>query len=458
MGHEGDLTVTLGQVLEQLERHKITRIKLGVVDADGVLRGKYVSMEKFRSAAEGGLGFCDVIFGWDSADVLYDGVNVTTTGWHTGYPDARAQIDLSTFRLIPWEPGTAFFLMDLLTASGEPYEIAPRQVLQRVVRQAEEHSIRPFFAAEFEFWMFQESAASLREKGYRNLKPLSPGMFGYSVLRASQNAPLVLDLIDLLAGFDVAMEGFHTETGPGVYEAAIFVDQAVAAADKAALFKTAVKEIAARHNAIPTFMAKWNPDLPGSSGHLHQSLWRQWPAENLFYDDASGMSTIMRQYIAGMVHNMQDLQVLFCPTVNSYKRTVPGTWAPVNATWGIDSRTAAVRAIPGSSKSTRVELRLSGADINPYLAMAGSLAAGLDGIERQLELPEAAANAYAVKDAPPLARNLREATERFQSSAMARRWLGDAFVDHFAATREWEMRQAEKAVTDWELARYLEII
>jgi glutamine synthetase len=205
-------------------------------------------------------------------------------------------------------------------------------------------------------------------------------------------------------------------------------------------------------------MAKWNSDLPGSSGHLHQSLWRHWPAENLFHDDKQGMSAIMKHYIAGLLHNMQEFQVMYCPTVNSYKRTVPGTWAPVNATWGIDSRTCAIRAIPGSAKSTRVETRLTGADINPYLAMAASLAAGLDGVERQLELPEPAANAYAAKDAPPLARNLREATDRFQASETARRWFGDAFVDHFAATREWEMRQAEKAVTDWELARYLEII
>ncbi|MBL8174689.1 MAG: glutamine synthetase [Bryobacterales bacterium] len=458
MGHEGNRTVTLAQIQEHLDANKVTRIKLGVFDADGVLRGKYISMDKFRSAAEGGLGFCDVIFGWDLHDVLYENVDVTVTGWHTGYPDCHARIDLSTFRLIPWEPGTAFFLMDLYDAQGAPYAIAPRQVLQRVVQYAEAKAIRPFFAAEYEFWMFQETPNTVREKGYRNLKTLTPGMFGYSVLRASQNAPLVLDIIDLLGAFNIALEGFHTETGPGVYEAAIFVDHAVQAADKAALFKTAVKEIAARHNVLPTFMAKWNSELPGSSGHLHQSLWSHWPSENLFHDEKTGMSATMRHYIAGLLHNMQEFQVLYCPTVNSYKRTVPGTWAPVNATWGVDSRTCAIRAIPGSAKSTRVETRLTGADINPYLAMAASLAAGLDGIERRLELPAPAANAYAAKDAPPLARNLREATERFRASATARRWFGDAFVDHYAATREWEMRLAEKAVTDWELARYLEIL
>lgn len=445
--------MTLKGVLDQFEQHRIERVKLGVFDVDGLLRGKYVSPDKFKSAAEGGLSFCDVIFGWDIGDVLYD--NVTVTGWHTGYPDGPCSIDLDTFRLIPWEPGTAFFLLDVEPPNDT---VSPRQVLRRVIAQAEARQLRPCFAAEYEFWMFRENAQSLREKGFRSLTPLSPGMFGYSVLRASQNSPLVLDLFDQLKGFHVDLEGLHTETGPGVYEAAIAVDAALAAADKAALFKTAVKEIAARHNAVPTFMAKWSADLPGSSGHLHQSLWRPWPAENLFFDAERRLPALMRQYVAGLVHNMRELQAMFCPAVNSYKRTVPGTWAPVNATWGVDSRTCAVRAIPGGEKSARIEMRLTGADINPYLAMAASLAAGLDGIEREMEPPEPALNAYEAKNAPPLARNLREATDLFRESAVARKWFGDAFVDHYAATREWEMRQYEKAVTDWELSRYFESI
>jgi glutamine synthetase len=445
---------------EEIERrfagHRIERVKLGAFDIDGILRGKYVSVEKFRSAAQSGLGFCDVIFGWDIGDMLYD--NVSVTGWHTGYPDALARIDLSTFRLIPWEPGTAFFLMDLAAASGEPLAMSPRQVLRRVTTQAAERGFLAMIGAEYEFWFFQETAESLREKGFRNLKPLSPGMFGYSVLRASQNAPLVLEVMDMLKGFDVPLEGFHTETGPGVYEAAITVDGAIAAADKAALFKTAVKEIGARHGAIPTFMAKWNADLPGSSGHVHQSLWDRGQQKNLFHGDQEPMSPLMRCYMAGLVRNLPELLPMFCPTINSYKRTVPGAWAPVNATWGLDSRTAAVRAIPGSAKSTRVELRLPGADANAHLAIAAAIAAGLDGVERGLELPAPAANAYEQKDAPPLARNLADATRLFRESALARRWFGDAFVDHFAATREWEVRQHEKAVSDWELARYFESV
>ena len=445
--------MTLDELRLRFEDHHIRRVKLGVTDIDGVLRGKYVSLEKFFSAANSGLGFCNVIFGWDIADVLYD--KVQATGWHTGYPDAAAKIDVSTFRLIPWEPGTAFFLMDIFTKTGEPFLLSPRQLFLKVLNEAAKRGYEAFFSAEYEFWLFEETAATLHEKRFRNLKPVSPGMFGYSVLRASQNQQLVIDLMEQLAGFNVPLEGFHTETGPGVYEAAIAVDTGVAAADKAALFKTAVKEICARHGVTPTFMAKWNADLPGSSGHIHQSLWQ---GKNLFHAADGSLPAAMRHYIGGLIGNLPDVMAMICPTVNSYKRTVPGLWAPVNATWDIDNRTTAVRAIPGGAKSARIELRLSGADINPYLAMAASLAAGLEGLDQGAEPPEPTRNAYEAGVASPLARNLAEATRLFRTSEFTRRWFGDSFVDHFAATREWEVRQYEKAVTDWELARYLESI
>jgi glutamine synthetase len=444
-------------IKRRFEDSGIRRVKLGVVDMDGVLRGKHVSLEKFWSAAEHGLGFCDVVLGWDVADALYD--NVRFTGWHTGYPDGRVRIDLASLRMIPWEPGTAFFLLDMVDGKDQALALAPRQLLQGVVQQAAARGFVPHLAAEYEFFLFRETPLSLHEKGFRNLTPLSPGMFGYSVVRASANAEWLLEMMDQLAAFDVPLEGLHTETGPGVYEAAIGVTSGVAAADRAALFKTAVKEIAARHGLIPTFMAKWNADLPGCSGHLHQSLWNPSEEKNLFPDaeDPEGMSPTMRQYVAGLVANLPEVTALLCPTVNSYKRMAPGLWAPVNATWGIENRTAAVRAIPAPGKAARAEMRVPGADINPYLAMAASLAAGLDGIERQLELPPAVTNAYTAQ-AAPLPRNLAEATARLRGSEMAKRWFGADFVEHYAATREWEVRQYEKAVTDWELARYFEAI
>ncbi len=442
-------------VKRKFEERGTKRVKLALVDIDGVLRGKYVSLDKFWSAVESDLGFCDVIFGWDIADALYD--NVQFTGWHTGYPDMRARIDTTTFRLIPWEPDTAFFLLDLIDKKGAPVAVSPRQVFRQVVERAASLGYTPHFSAEYEFFFFRETPQSLREKNYRNLNSLSPGMFGYSLLRAAANSEFVLQVIDQLAEFDVQLEGFHTETGPGVYEAAVATAPGLQGADRAALFKAAVKEIAARHGIIPTFMAKWNADLPGSSGHIHQSLWDSKKGLNLFAGDNCGMSELMQHYIAGLAANLPELTAMMCPTINSYKRMVPGFWAPVNATWGLDNRTSAVRAIVGDDKSTRVETRLSGADMNPYLAMAASLAAGLDGIERKLALPPPASDAYAT-DAPPLPANLGEAIRLFRQSTLARKAFGEQFVEHYAATREWEVRQYERAVTDWELARYFEAV
>ena len=204
---------------EQFQKHGVRKVKLGGFDVDGVLRGKYLSLEKFWGAAEGGLGFCDVIFGWDLGDQLYD--NATVTGWHTGYPDVRATVDLATFRMIPWEPGTAAFLLDFEAEPGKPLAVSPRQLLKRVEDKARSMGFLVKVASEYEFFLFRETPESVRAKGYANLSPLSPGMFGYSWLRASENASLVHDLQDSLAAFDIEVEGFHTETGPGVYEAAV---------------------------------------------------------------------------------------------------------------------------------------------------------------------------------------------------------------------------------------------
>src|SRR5512146_190851 len=341
------------------EERGISKVKIGGFDIDGVLRGKYVSLDKFFAAAESGLGFCDVVFGWDIADQLYD--NAEVTGWHTGYPDTTATIDLSTFRVIPWEPGTAAFLLDFRDFAGKPLAIAPRQVLQRVLARAERDGVEAHLAAEYEFFFFRETPESVRAKAFTGLTPLSPGMFGYSWVRASQATELVHAIQDQLAAFDVAVEGFHTETGPGVFEAAIAVDEGLRAADKAALFKTAIKEIAHRHGLLPCFMAKWNEKLPGCSGHIHLSLWRD--GRNLFSDGAGGMSREMQQALAGQLALMPELTAVIAPPVNSYKRMVEGAWAPTTATWGIENRTAAIRAIPGSAKATRLEYRQSAADM-----------------------------------------------------------------------------------------------
>lgn len=440
------------EILAEFEKRGIKHVKVGLFDVDGVFRGKYINLDKFQSALEGGLGFCDVVFGWDSSDSLYD--NVRVTGWHTGYPDAVARPDLSTFRVIPWEPDTALFLLDL------DLPVAPRAVLKRVIARAQQMGFEALFSAEYEYFFFRETSQSVREKAYRRLTPFSPGMFGYSVLRTGTHAEFLHTILDSMRAYDLDLEGFHTETGPGVYETAIRYDTALRAADKAALFKTAIKEIAARHGCIATFMAKWNASLPGCSGHLHQSLWDPEHKRNLFYDEAcpNRISPLMRHYLAGQLALMPEVTTLVCPTVNSYKRLVPGTWAPTNVSWGVDNRTTALRAITSGAKSARVEYRLAGADGNPYLTMAASLATGLYGIEHKLEPPPPVeANAYQDR-LPPLPATLAEATARLRESRAARQWLGEEFVEHFVATREWEVRQFNAAVTDWEMERYFEII
>ena len=435
----------------------IKKVKLGAFDVDGILRGKYVSLEKFWSAADSFLGFCDVVFGWDSADQLYD--NAQVTGWHTGYPDLKCTIDLSTYRVIPWEPDTAAFLMDFEEASGKPLAVSPRQLLQRVDQKAKSMGLQVKASSEYEFFIFAETPKSIREKGYTNLETLSPGMFGYSWLRASQNAGLVHALIDGLTAFDVEIEGFHTETGPGVYEAAIKYDSLLRAGDKSSLFKTAAKEICARHGAFPTFMAKVNEKLPGCSGHLHQSVWTA-DGKPVFHDAKAehGISKVMSHYVAGQVALMPQITALIAPTINSYKRMVRGAWSPTLSTWGWENRTTALRLLGSSPSSQRVEFRLAAADMNAYIALAASVGAGLYGIEKELPLgPETSGKGYDAK-AERLPRSLREATEWLHASKEVRSILGDEFVDHYCRSREWECRQFESAVTKWELERYFEII
>jgi glutamine synthetase len=285
-------------------------------------------------------------------------------------------------------------------------------------------------------------------------------MFGYSLLRANHSREYFAALFSELAAFRVPIEGLHTETGPGVFEVAIVFSEALEAADRGLLFKSAAKEIGARFGIMPSFMAKWSAQYPGCSGHVHQSL--SDGKRNLFHDAKSPrrMSKLFESYLAGQLHCLQDIQVFFAPTVNSYTRLVDGFWAPVKATWGMDNRTASLRVIAGSEKSTRIETRCPGADTNPYLAVAACVAAGLYGIEKGLKLTTAPLEGDSAKAAriPRLPRNLMEATANLKKSKLARELFGETFVDHYVKTREWEWRQFQDAVTDWELKRYFEII
>lgn len=451
--------LSLAELLHQLESAKTEKVKLAITDIDGVLRGKVMSFDKFRSIAAKGFGFCDVVFGWDAGDQAYD--NGTFTGWHTGYPDAMAVIDPGTLRRVPWEDGLPFLLADFREGDKD-LGICPRGLLKKVIQQAVAEEYTAYFSQEFEWFNFIASSDDPARRSFQDLKPMTQGMFGYSILRASQNSTFFHELFDGLKQFGVPLEGLHTETGPGVYEAAILYSEALEAADRAVLFKAGVKEIAHRHGILPTFMAKVSETLPGCSGHVHQSLWARDSGSNLFYDAGSptGMSSLMESYMAGQLHCLPYILPMVAPTVNSYKRLVEGAWAPTTLTWAVDNRTTALRALPGGASSTRLETRVVGSDSNPYLAMAACLAAGLYGIRNGLKLtiPATKGSGYADKSHGVLPRNLWEATQAMKESPLARELFGEAFTDHFIRTREWEWRQFGRVVTDWELKRYFEII
>jgi glutamine synthetase len=452
--------MTTKEIIQYVKNHPAGKVKIAFADIDGILRGKYISTDKFLSVIDNGMGFCDVIFGWDADDKVYEAVEFT--GPHTGYPDCPARLDINTFRKIPWENDLPFFLGELIDGKGNPSIVCPRQLLKKIAGQAEQQGYTPAFSQEFEWFNFAETPKSASDKQFRNLTPLTPGMFGYSILRSSLENPYFTDLFDWLKKFNVPLEGLHTETGPGTYEAAIVHAGILEAGDRAVLFKTAVKEIAYRHGIIATFMAKINENLPGCGGHVHQSIWDKGGRKNLFYDekDKMNMSALMKSYLAGQLFCLPHILPLFAPTINSYKRLVEGAWAPTTLTWGADNRTVALRVLAGGSKSCRLETRVIGADVNPYLAMAGCLAAGLYGIKNKLKLKQAATAGNGYKDFSNgvLPSTLIEATQQMKESAIAKQLLGEDFVTHFVQTREWEWKQHLKAVTDWEYKRYFEII
>ena len=453
--------MTNDAVIKKIKDSKHSKIKLSVTDIDGILRGKILHKDKFLEVAESEVGFCDVIFGWDANDRCNS--NIEVTGWHTGYPDAKAHIDLQTYREIPWNNHLPFFIADFWNDDGTDLAaICPRSLLKKIKLQANEMNFIPVFSQEFEWFNFVGTPNELSVKGYSDLQPLSPGMFGYSMLRPTLYQDYFNDLFDLLEQFNIPLEGLHTETGPGVYEAAIRYDEVLSAADKAVLFKNSVKEIAYQHGIVASFMAKWNESLPGCSGHIHQSLWDKNKQKNLFYTSNANapMSELMKHYLAGILHCMPYIMPMYAPTINSYKRLREGAWAPTTVSWGFDNRTTAVRVINGIEKSTRLEMRLPGSDSNPYLAMAASLASGLYGIKNELELKvaETRGNAYAKNELEKLPGNLFDATQKMKNSKIARTLFGDHFVSHFCTTREWEWNEYAKAVTNWELKRYFEII
>jgi glutamine synthetase len=442
---------------ELIQQNQYTQIKVGAIDIDGIMRGKYMSKDKFLSSLDSGFGFCDVVLGWDSNDVIYD--NAKATGWHLGFGDTPVRVIPDSVRNLPIERNMLFVQGEF---SGNLEKICPRAALRRVLNKGKELGYDAYAGIEYEFLVCDESHESIMQKNYRNPKPLGFGAFGYSVIRNSVHSEFYRGLMDLCSEMNMPVEGFHEETGPGALEIALTVDKALIAADNAAVFKTFSKVYAERQGKMISYMAKWSKEFSGQGGHIHISL-KNKQDESVFYDETanSKISKEMLYFIGGIQKFLPELTCLSAPTINSFRRLVPGFWAPTTSQWGIDNRTVAIRAIPGSKKSQRIEFRLPGADANPYLALASALICGYAGIQNKIE-PDApiSGNGYENKVAKNriLPRSLWDAAGLFRKSKLAEEWLGEDFVDHYATTREWEEREFQKHVTDWELKRYFEVI
>ncbi|KAI8818541.1 glutamine synthetase [Fimicolochytrium jonesii] len=449
-------------------------VKVSGSDIDGIPRGKIITKAKFVKSLEEGFGFCNVAFGWDMLDKTYD----ESVQVERGYSDLLAKIDLSSFRRIPYENNVPHFLFDFHDPiANSPFKACPRSLLKKAIKDCNDLGFAPLCGVEFEFYNFKETPESINAKNGVNLTALTPGMFGYSLLRPTLNSKFFDEVYHHCLAYGIPIEGFHTETGPGVFEAALEYGDALEIADRAHLFKKAVKQIALKHGIISSFMAKPYADLPGCSGHMHFSLKDIKTGANAFVDDGNeesaggneakaamkGMSDTMRHFIAGLLEALPSILPLMLPTINSYKRLVENNWAPITVSYGIENRIAAIRLIapPTCPKSaTRLELRVPGADVNAYLGIAGCIAAGVRGIKKKIEpkFPPVQGGDNGVLG-ERLPRTLKDAVNLMMApGSVAREVLGDGFVEHFGRTRLHEWKQWETAVTNWEIKRYIETV
>ncbi|KAI9887898.1 MAG: hypothetical protein M1823_000286 [Watsoniomyces obsoletus] len=462
-----------------------TCVKVAGVDVDGMLRGKLMSKEKFLSIADDGFGFCSVIFGWDMHDQTYFR-ELKISNKENGYRDVLAVPDLESFRRIPWENNTAqnvpFVLVDFLDPeTNKSIAACPRSLLKSVMKKLYREGVFAMAGAEYEFYHFKAPdssgpAKSLREKGIGALQPLTEGMFGYSLTRPVHNQAYYYDIYNMCRSFKCDIESWHTETGPGVFEAALEFCPITEMADRACLFKYLAKSIGIKHGITPCFMAKPREGMPGNSGHMHISLVddkgknvlsRTEPDKEAKWPDIEYLSDIGRHFLAGLLDGLPDIMPMVAPNVNSYKRLTENFWAPVTVSWGLEHRAASIRLLAPPTTgagSTRFEFRVGGADANPYFVLAAIMAVGWRGVEKKLELTLPPLSKKedvggASDTGMRLAKSLKEANERFmRPESIAREVFGDDFVDHFGGTRQHEIKLWDEAVTDWEVRRYMETV
>jgi len=442
---------TPDELVRALKTTGTKNVHVGVFDADAILREKTVGLKKAEKLIRDGYRLSDVIYEWDIGERTFSG---------GAFADEAAEIDPTSGRIYPFAQNSAWVLADF---TGPHADISPRNLARTQVQRAESMGYGVRAAFEYEFFVFEETPDSLREKDYRNLRSFAPGNWSYSALTPACENEFLSGLLETIRTAGIEVDAFHTELGPGCLEAPLFAREGLRAPDDAAMFKTIAKAYALKHGKMATFMAKWSNRWPGQSAHLHLSLFRLDSGEPVFggLGDGKSPDPAMRAFLGGLLSHLPELLVMCAHTVNAYRRMVPDAWAPTFAGWGIENRSCAARAILRPSESARIEFRVPAADSNPYLAFAACLGAGLTGIEHKIEPPPPVeGNAYrgTIARECRFPRNLLEAAERFRASRKARELFGDRFVDWFARAREWEDEVFRRHVSDLDVRRYFEAV
>ncbi|MEM9708585.1 MAG: glutamine synthetase family protein [Pseudomonadota bacterium] len=426
------------------------------IDMQGRLMGKRFHISNFLESAYEETHCCNYLLATDLEMATPDGY--AASSWRQGYGDYVMKPDLSTLRPLPWLEGTAMVLCDILDHhTHRPVPHAPRQVLKEQIARAEAMGFAPKMATELEFFLFKKPLDEMRAEGYRDMTTLGPYNEDYHILQTTKEEHVMRPLRNHLFGAGIPIENSKGEAEVGQEELNIRYAEALLCADHHSIAKHATKEIAWQKGHSASFLPKWQKDRVGSASHVHMSLWAG--DRNAFHDPegAHGMSETMRYFVAGLIAYASDCTYFFAPYINSYKRFAKGTFAPTKSAWSVDNRTAGFRLCGADTKAVRVECRIPGADMNPYLAQAALIAAGLKGIEDKMELaPPTTGDLYEDSGAPEIPNTLRNATELLRGSTMLREAMGGEVIDHYTRAAEWEQEEFDRAVTDWEIARGFE--
>jgi glutamine synthetase len=448
--------LTLELLKEEFANGTIDTVLACQVDMQGRLMGKRFHADYFIKHAAEETHSCNYLLATDLEMEPVKGYK--STSWEAGYGDYIMKPDMSTLRRVPWLEGTALVLCDVLDQKYNPVPHSPRAILRKQIARLSEMGMEPMMATELEFFMFDQSYADACKAGYRDMQPASAYNEDYHIFQTTKEEGVIRAMRNGVYGAGITVECSKGEASAGQEELNIKYDKALTTADQHSIVKNACKEIAWQHGKAVTFMAKWHNDAAGSSSHVHQSLWSA-DGKPLFLDESRryGMSELMCHYLAGLLAYADDVTCLLAPNINSYKRFQEGTFAPTKAIWSLDNRTAGFRLCGANTKGIRIECRIGGADLNPYLALAGQLAAGIAGMEQKLELEEEfVGDAYNGANIRQVPNTLRAAVEKLNESEMLRAAFGEEVVDHYVHAGRWEQREYDKRVTDWEVNRGFE--